>query len=130
MEIVVSQEQGKVPVTVFHIKGDVVDAGPLQTRAEEAFRSGARNLVLDLAEVPYMSSSGLRALHHMYMLLRTDAPEESDEVVRRGVAAGTFKSPHLKLVKPSKHVLELLKATGYDMFLEIHRNVKEAVASF
>ena len=39
-------------------------------------------------------------------------------------------SPHLKLVKPTPHVLEVLKSAGYDMFLEIHRDLRQALDSF
>jgi hypothetical protein len=130
MDIVVSHEQGRVPVTVFHIKGSVTGDEQLQNLAQEHHATGTRNVLLDLTEVPYMSSQGLRALHYMYTLLRSGTPEESDEAVSSGIAAGTFTSPHLKLLKPSKHVLEVLKATGYDMFLEIHDDYKQAIASF
>jgi anti-anti-sigma regulatory factor len=130
MEIVVSQEQGRVPVTIFHIKGEIISDVELSAKAEEAFRAGTRDLLLDLREVPYMSSQGLRALHFIYTLLRTDAPGESDQAVKSGIAAGTFASPHLKLFGPSAKTLEILKITGYDMFLEIHQDLKRAIASF
>lgn len=130
MEMTVSQAQGRVPVTIFHIKGAVTDNQELEARAREAYDGGARSIVLDLADVPYMATAGLRALHAIFTLLRADTPEESDEATKAGIAAGTFVSPHLKLAKPSAHVLEVLKAAGYDMFLEIHRDVNQAVASF
>ena len=130
MEIVVSHEQGRVPVTVFGLKGDLTSDEPLQSQAQAAFKSGTRNLLLDLAQVPYISSSVLRALHNIYVLLRSDAPAESDAAARSGVLAGTFKSPHLKLLNPSKDTLKVLSLAGYDMFLEIHHNFKEAIASF
>ena len=130
MEIVVSQEHGRVPVTVFHLKGDLNWEEPLQSWAKEAYTEGTRNLLLDLTEVPYISSAGLRALHYIFMLLRTDAPGESDEAMKQGIAAGTFRSPHLKLLKPSKNAMKSLNIAGYDMFLEIHQHLKDAIASF
>jgi hypothetical protein len=130
MEIVVSQEQGRVPVTVFHIKGKVTAGEQLKTQAEQAIEAGTRNLLLDLREVPIITSSGLRDLHHIYLQLRTDAPDEHDETVKAGIRDGTYKSPHLKLLKPSKNVQQALKYAGYDMFLEIHQNLKDAIASF
>ena len=130
MEIRISEEQGRVPVTVFHVKGPVTTNEELERYAEDAFNSGMKNLLLDLSDVPYMATSGLRALHNIYTLLRTQSTAESDEAVRVGIASGTFVSPHLKLLKPSAHVLEALKVAGYDMFLEIHRDLKRAVASF
>ena len=130
MEITASQAQGRVPVTIFHIMGAVTTNQELETRAQAAYEGGARDILLDLTEVPYMATAGLRALHAIFTLLRTNAPAESDETTKAGIAAGTFMSPHLKLLKPSAHVLEVLKAAGYDMFLEIHRDMNQAVASF
>ena len=132
MDIMVSHEQGRVPVTVFHVKGDI-DGGSylqLQTKAHEAFDNGAHNLVIDLTGVRFMSSAGIRMINDIFKLLRTDAPGESDEAMRQGLKDGTFKSPHLKLVNPTRNVLDVLKMAGIDMFVEVHRDLKEAMASF
>jgi hypothetical protein len=132
MDITVAQKEGRVPVTVFHVKGniDVTTYEQLQAQARLAYETGARNLLLDLAEVPYVSSAGIRAINSIFNLLRTDAPGESDEAVRKGLSDGTFKSPHLKLLNPKPQVLEVLTIAGVDMFLEIHRDLAAAVASF
>jgi anti-anti-sigma factor len=128
MEINISQDQGKVPVTVIKVKGNITSGGELQEKAEEVHEAGIHHILLDLSEVPYMSSSGLRAIHHIFSLLRTHG--ESDQATIAGIAAGTYLSPNLKLYKPNKHVAEVLKTAGYDMFLEIHTNYKKAIASF
>jgi hypothetical protein len=130
MEITVSQVQGRVPVTVFRVKGAITSNEQLDRLADETFATGTRDVLLDLTDVPYIATSGLRALHYLYTLLRTDTPAESDEAVKTGIRAGTFYSPHLKLLKPSAHVLEALKVAGYDMFLEIHRDEATAIKSF
>lgn len=132
MEIKVSAEQGRVPVTVLHVKGDLdmATSDQVLAQARRAFDAGARNIVLDLGEVPFMSSTGLRTLHAIFEMLRGSSPGESDEAMRRGLADGTFKSPHFKLVNPSKRVYEVLSMAGFDMFLETHRSVRDAVASF
>jgi anti-anti-sigma factor len=132
MEITVSQETGRVPVTMFHISGDIAAGSyeELEQRADEAFEAGMRDLLLDLTDVSFLSSSGLRAIHHIFALLRTDSAEESDDTVRKGVMAGTYKSPHLKLLRPSRTVLKVLQASGFDMFLDIHSDLQEAVDSF
>jgi ABC-type transporter Mla MlaB component len=132
MDIVVSHEQGRVPVTVFHITGEI-DADTfeqLQAKAQEAFQAGTRKLLLDLSEVTFISSFGLRALHDIFTLLRTDSPSESDAAIYQGIRDGTFKSTHLKLLNPQPEVLKALRTAGYDMYLEIHRSLKEALASF
>ena len=130
MELVVSHEHGQVPITVFHITGAIISDDQLVKQAQQAVTDGMRDLLLDLTDVPYMSSQGLRGLHTIYTLLRTDAPNESDEAVQRGIRAGTFTSPHLKLLNPSPKVLEVLHMTGYDMFLDIYQDRSAAIAAF
>jgi anti-anti-sigma factor len=132
MDIDVTQEQGRVPVTVFHVNGSVDAASyeQLQSRAEQAIQGGTTNLLLDLSRVPYMSSAGLRAINHIYNLFHKETAGAEGEAVSQGLRTGKFKSPHLKLLNPTPRVLEVLQMTGFDMFLEIHHNLKEAVASF
>ena len=130
MDVTVSQAQGRVPVTILRIAGAVTDNRELEAHAKAAYDAGARDILLDLTDVPYMATAGLRALHAIFTLLRADTPAESDQATKAGIAAGTFTSPHLKLLKPSAYVLEVLKVAGYDMFLEIHNDINQAVASF
>ena len=132
MDIRVSTEQGRVPVTVLHLNGDldVTSYEQLQAAAEQAYAGGARYLLLDLTHVGYVSSAGIRAINHLFYLVRTAVPEESDEAIRVGVEAGTFTSALLKLLNPNRRVVEALHITGIDMFLEIHNDLAVAVASF
>ena len=130
MEIVVSQEQGRVPVTVLHVKGDINTEtyDQLQKQAEQALQAGMCYLLLDLTEVPYVSSYGIRAISHVFTLLK-DRSQDKD-VVSKGLRDGTFKSPYLKLFNPTPQVLKVLTTAGIDMFLEIHTDRKQAIASF
>lgn len=130
MEITVSNDQGRVPVTVFHLKGDFTSEQELLSQARQSYQADTRYILLDLDGVPYMSSSGLRTLHQIFDMLRQDTPVQSDQYVTKGITTGTFTSPHLKLLKPSNHVMEVLKTAGYDMFLEIYHDYKKAIASF
>lgn len=131
MEITVSQPEAHVPVTVVHLSGNLDSASyeQLQTRANGLINAGTRNLLLDLSGVPYMSSAGLRALNSIYKQLREDSAE-SNQAVAKGLSAGTYKSRHLKLLNPTRRVLETLKMSGMDMVLDIHHSLKDALASF
>jgi anti-anti-sigma factor len=132
MEIETAQAQGKRPVTIFHIRGEIniMSYEQLEQKAREAHAAGARDLLLDLTEVTYISSAGVRALNSIFKLLRSDSPEESDEAMRRGINDGTFKSPHLKLLNPSPRVMEVLRIAGVDLLLEVHQDLDAAIASF
>ena len=130
LKIKVSKEQGEVPVTVFHIEGNIDGASyeELQTQATSACHAGTRHLLLDLTKVKYMSSAGLRALHKIYNMLNTNTNSERSRT--KGVLDGSYKSPYLKLLNPSREVLQTLSVAGFDMFLEIHNNTKAAIKSY
>ena len=130
MEIGVEKDLGNVSVTIFRLRGDLVDVEPLVGQAQAEYDAGTRNLLLDLSGVKYISSTGLRALHQVFMMLRGDEPGDSDESVRTGIAAGTYTSPHLKLLQPTKTAMKTLSLGGYDMFLGIYKKEDKAIASF
>jgi anti-anti-sigma factor len=130
--ITASEEAGKVPVTVFHIHGDI-DTNTyqqLEEMASKAHEGGTRNLLLDLSEVDFVSSAGLRAFHKIYTMLRQASKDESDEAISRGLMDGTYKSPHLKLLKPSMVVQTAMKTAGFDMYIEWFDDHGKALAAF
>ena len=132
MEITVAQHQGRVPVTVFHVKGDI-DAntyGQLESQAKQALLDGTRDLVLELSQVPYISSYGIRGISQIFNWLRDKSKDEDDAALSKGLRDGNYKACHLKLVNPSKRVYDVLTTTGVDMFLEIHKDLNQAIASF
>ena len=132
LNITVSEEQGQVPVTVFHVAGDIDGSSyeTLRTEAASAYEAGMRYLLLDLAKVKYMSSAGLRALHNIFDMLNADISAEEQKKVARGILDGSYKSPYLKLLNPSRDVQRTLSTAGFDMFLEIHNNAKAAIKSY
>lgn len=132
MDIAVSQKNGRVPVTIFRVAGEITMESyeGLQEEARGAFEAGTRNLLLDLTDVTFVSSSGLRAIHYIFDLLRASGADESKEAVRKGLNEGTFKSSHLKLLNPRPSVRSVLKMSGFDMFLDIHSDLQKALASF
>ena len=129
MEVISWRETGHVPVTILQLKGDLAAEEPLESQARQAFQDGARNMILDLTHVPYISSAGLRAIHLIYMMLREADPDDSAKAAL-GIARGTYKSPHLKLVNPSRNGRRALTTAGYDMFLDMLDDISSAVAQF
>lgn len=120
--------QGRVPVTVIQISGeiDVSNYTQLQALASQLAEAGRRHLLLDLSQVTYVSSAGLRALHAIYTML----PPPGDESLPGGLHQGSFKSPYLKLLNPRPNVRRSLELVGFDMFLETHSDLEQAIASF
>ncbi|MGB7873361.1 MAG: STAS domain-containing protein [Anaerolineales bacterium] len=132
MDVVVTQENGRVPVTVIQVAGntDSASADEFEKKVLEAIDAGARHVVLDLSKVPYMSSAGLRVLQNVFDKLRSISADESDKEMYRKINEGSFTSPHLKLLNPTKEVIEVLKMTGIDMLVSIETDLKTAVDSF
>lgn len=120
LNILVGQAQGKAPVTVLRLEGDI-DAAThktLQDKAAEVIEAGATNILLDLGGVKYMGSAGFRALHAISnMLHKDDAP-------------GMMKSTHLKLLNPTDAVARVIKTLGFDVYLDIYQDKDAAVNSF
>lgn len=134
MEIKVSTENGRVPVTVVHVDGNI-DASTsdiFKTKTEELVKSGARYILVDLSHAPFVSSAGLRVLHSLFNTLRSLNPDAnlSDQDVKKGISAGTYKSPHLKLLNPSKETKSTFELSGFDMYIEVFTDFKTALASF
>jgi len=74
MDINISQGEGRVPVTILGIQGDL-DASnytELIAKTQDLCNTGMRYLLLDMTNVPYMSSAGLVALHNIALLMRGD----------------------------------------------------------
>jgi len=126
MEITISQEQSRVPVTVFRIEGriNLGNADELTKMAEEAYKYGMRNLLIDLTQVDSLTSAGLRSILSILKLLGTGSGDP-------GFAAKPIgKSPHLKLLNPSASILMVLKTAGFDRYIETYDNLQKALASF
>jgi anti-anti-sigma regulatory factor len=130
------QVGGQVPVAVLQPHGEVDAANyrDLIAAAQAAHADGARYMLLDLGDVPFMSSSGLVALQSIAALMRGATMPESEHgwaafrAIDRDREAGTQTCFKLLNVQPRvRHVLEV---TGLDRFLEVWDDLDQAVASF
>jgi anti-anti-sigma factor len=134
MEIKVSTENARVPVTVLHVDGNIDSSTyeKFEATAKKLIEEGARYILVDLSHAPFVSSAGLRALHTLFNELRSRNPDAnlSDEQVKKGISAGTYKSPHLKLLNLSPETKVAFQTTGFDMYIDTFTDKKAAIASF
>ena len=134
MEIKVSTESGRVPVTVLHVDGNIDSSTyeKFQSTARKLIDEGARYILVDLSHAPFVSSAGLRALHTLFNELRSRNPEAnlSDEQIKKGISAGTYKSPHLKLLNLSPETKTAFETSGFDMYIDTFTDRNAAIASF
>jgi len=134
MEIKVSTESGRVPVTVLHVDGNIDSSTyeQFQSTAKKLIDAGTRYILVDLTHAPFVSSAGLRALHTLFNELRTRNPEAnlSDDQMKKGISAGTYKSPHLKLLNLSPETRSAFETSGFDMYIDTFTDRNAAIASF
>lgn len=107
MEISQENQDG---LTVMALSGklDTVSSPEVQTAMVNALESSDKGLVIDLADVAYVSSAGLRV-----MLIGGKTAKAKGKILR------------LSGLKPA--VAEVFKMSGFDRLLEIHPDVAAAV---
>lgn len=134
MEIKVSTESARVPVTVLHVDGNIDSSTyeQFQSTAKKLIDEGARYILVDLSHAPFVSSAGLRAMHTLFNELRTRNPEANltDDQIKKGISAGTYKSPHLKLLNLSPETKTAFETSGFDMYIDTFTDRNAAIASF
>jgi hypothetical protein len=50
--------------------------------------------------------------------------------MKRGISAGTYKSPHLKLLNLSPEARSAFETSGFDMYIDTFTDMRTAIASF
>lgn len=100
-------------VTLIEVSGriDSMNANELGDVLSEQIGLDARQVVLDLAKVSYMSSAGLRELVTAYRKLQD-------------------VSGDLRLAQPSSRVMDVLEMSGLDTIFQIFTTQVDAVGSY
>lgn len=135
MEITSSVIHGTVPVTVLHLDGrmDGSNYQDLIDMAREQYESGARDLLLDLGKLTFISSAGISALHRTALIFsgkRTADMEEGWAAFRAMKRDSGGGQQHVKLLNLGEQVRRTLDTVGFSSFFEIHDDLQKAVASF
>ena len=118
LKITITQAQGNVPITVFHLRGwlDAQGEESLLAAARDTYDAGSRFLLLDLSEVDTLTSAGMRAMQKVYKLY-TPADEH-------------FKVSHVKLCNAPPQVYHVLGVTGFLQNIPNYENEQAAIDSF
>lgn len=137
MEIMVTQAQGRVPVTILRTEGDIDHScfQALIDTAAELYAAGMRDLLLDLGGTHFMSSSGLVALQSIARMLHGAATLNMDEGWSTLRAASeqvgqNARHQHIKLLNVQSRIDQALETVGLKEYFEIYTDPSEAVASF
>ena len=136
MNISVSQMQGKVPVTVVKLEGqlDGQTYQDLINKARESYKAGWRDFLVDMTDLTYISSAGLVALHSVALLAKGEELPDTDEGWSAYRSMGRSKEAgiqqHMKLLSPRPEVNSVLDMVGFSAVFKIFSDLDEAVKSF
>ncbi len=136
MKISISQAQGRVPVTVIQLDGqmDGQNFQQLIDKAKELFDAGARDFLIDLSQLTYISSAGLVALHGVALLAGGEAPPDTQQgwkaVKDMDRSRKSGVQSHVKLLNPRTEVNSVLEMVGFTEMFAVFSDQAEAVHSF
>lgn len=124
-----------VPVTVLTTHGEIDGSNYQQLIANvnKLVQEGTRDLLLDLGDTPFISSSGLVALHSIALLLNGGKPLNVEDgwsaLNSMGEGLGSLQA-HLKLLNVQPRVDRTLRISGLIPYYEIFSDREAALASF
>jgi anti-anti-sigma regulatory factor len=98
-------------------------------KAQEIYKNPARNLLIDLSEVPYISSAGLVAIHKI-ALLYSGVSQEVEENTRPDFTHSSTARKHVKLLSPQPAVGQILDTAGLKLFFKVFNDLDSALKSF
>jgi len=136
MEIKINKLQGPANVTILQLTGKLDGSNYLELveEARRVYMDGARDLLIDMSQLTYMSSSGIAAIHKTALMFR-GMPVLEDEsgwsayhAIDRDRSNGVQQ--HVKLLSPQPEVARVLELSGFTGLFEIHSDLSKAVASF
>ncbi|HEX5838439.1 MAG TPA: STAS domain-containing protein [Anaerolineales bacterium] len=136
MDISVSQKQGNVPITVIKLDGELDGQNyqELISKARELFSAGARDFVLDLSDLTYISSAGLVALHSVALLVKGEELPDTEQgwsaYRSMGRTSASGVQTHIKLLNPREEIRNVLDMVGFGNVFQVYTDLDEAVQSF
>ena len=128
MEISVTLQQASEPVAVMHLRGDIDASNFVQIvdKAHEIYQNPAHNLILDLSEVPSISSTGIAAIHKIALIYSG----ASGQILHPDQTHNSSARKHVKLLSPQPEVEKALEAAGLKLFFKVFRDLDSALKSF
>ena len=136
MEIIVDIHQAEHPIAIMKLHGDINASNFLEVvnKAQALFDKPARNLILDLSDVPSISTTGIVALHKI-ALVYSGVPQEMDtdaptKEIRPDFTHSSNARKFVKLLNPQPEVDKALEKAGMKLFFKVFQDLDSALQSF
>ncbi|CUS03137.2 putative Anti-sigma factor antagonist [Candidatus Promineifilum breve] len=136
MEMNSSSVAGSPQIMILDLDGELDASNYLDVidTVRRLYKEGARQLVLDLSDLKFLSSSGLVSLHSAALIMRGEEPPnpELGWSAFHSIAADVEQGFETccTLVNPQGRVRKTLEMTGFNTFLRIFDDTDAAVRSF
>ena len=136
MNISTSKAIGRVQVTIIRVEGqlDGQSFQELIDKAREMYEAGARDFLVDMSDLTYISSAGLVALHSIALLTRGEELPDTESgwsaYRSMGKTSGAAVQEHIKLLNPRNEIKNVLEMVGFDRVFAMFTDLDEAVKSF
>lgn len=138
LNVTETQVEGTVPVTILHLEGelDASNYEALIVQTQALYVDGTRNLLLNLENLRFVSSSGLVALHNMALIMRGETLADAQEgwrafhAISKDLGKASGPEAHFKLLKPQSLVRKVLETAGFTTIMAVFEDEETAVASF
>lgn len=124
---------GDPPVTVIALTGEL-DASNYEQVIDvvkNAYADGSRALVLDLAGLTFMASSGLFALHSAVRIMRGETPPDAEEGwgALHQMSFDDQQASNVRLAAAQEPIARVLERTGMLRLFPLDATRAEAVAA-
>ena len=137
MEINSQSVPGSSTLAVLDLNGELDASNYLDVieHVRRLYTTGTRQLIIDLSDVSFLSSSGLVALHSAALVMRGEEPPSPDlgwsafHAIASDVEQPGFETC-CTLANPQGRVRKSLEMTGFSAFLRIYEDVDTAVGAF
>lgn len=131
MEIIISIEQGKEPIAVMKLKGEINASNFMQVvdKAREIYNNPARNLILDLSDISSISATGQVAIHKV-ALIYSGMPQDVEEGENPDFTHSSNARKYVKLLSPQPDVDQALTKAGLKLFFKVFNDLDSAIESF
>jgi len=138
LNVTENKVEGTVPVTVLRLTGelDASNYEALIVQTQALYVDGMQNLLLDLENLSFVSSSGLVALHNMALIMRGETLDDAQEgwrafhAISQDLGKASGPEAHFKLLKPQPMVKKVLDTAGFTTIMNAFEDEATAVSSF
>ena len=130
MDISITIEQASEAVAVMKLTGDINASNFMEIvdKAGETYKNPARYLIIDLSDVPSISSTGMVALHKI-ALIYSGVPQDVEEGENPDFTHSNEARKYVKLISPQPEVDATLTKAGMKLYFKFYDDLENALKS-